>query len=111
MWCVKEEVEPRMARMTRIQGDKSWMMQSLWNWAAPVDEDVGNDKSPHPSPLPVGRGEGGRRPGEGVAHGTREFSLRPYPPEFGPPLPNPLLLRTEHYPQLSEGILESQRDC
>ena len=45
MWCVKEEVEPRMARMTRIQGDKSWMMQSLWNWPAPVDEDVGNDKS------------------------------------------------------------------
>jgi thymidine phosphorylase len=34
-----------------------------------------NDATPHPIPLPVGRGEGGRRPGEGCPEDLRELVL------------------------------------
>jgi pyrimidine-nucleoside phosphorylase len=42
------------------------------NWLE-VKESVAVLDSPHPSPLPVGRGEGGRRPGEGWATDLREL--------------------------------------
>jgi pyrimidine-nucleoside phosphorylase len=44
------------------------------NWLE-VKESVAVLDSPHPSPLPVGRGEGGRRPGEGCATDLRELVI------------------------------------
>src|SRR2546430_1992595 len=68
--------EPKMRKPMEINERIFGFMGSGHLQRLDVNRSHEPDRHPSPCPLPARRGEGGRRPGEGLVHGKRDRTVR-----------------------------------